>query len=110
MDIPEITPEQLAQSLGLPKEQRPFLLDVRTPSEHAHVALPGSVLIPLYELEERLDELEDVRGRDVVVYCHHGVRSLNGAALVQAHGLSARSLRGGIDAYSVRVDPSLRRY
>jgi rhodanese-related sulfurtransferase len=110
MPIPEIAPDELAALLAKPAEERPALLDVRFPDEHAYVALPGSVLIPLPELDERAEELEAFKGRPVVVYCHHGVRSLDGAAYLLARGLDAVSLRGGIDLYSVVVDPSLPRY
>ena len=110
MPIPEITPARLAELLAGPAESRPALLDVRFPDEHAWVALPDSVLIPLPELDERADELEALRGRQVVVYCHHGVRSLDGAAYLLSRGLDAVSLRGGIDLYSRAVDPSLPRY
>jgi rhodanese-related sulfurtransferase len=108
--IPEIDPTTLAQQLSGPPESRPVLLDVRFPQENAYVALPGSVLIPLPELDERHEELEAFRGKRVVVYCHHGVRSLDGAAWLLSRGLDAVSLRGGIDLYSRAVDPSLPRY
>ncbi len=110
MPVPEISPNRLAELLAGPAESRPALLDVRFPDEHAWVALPDSLLIPLPELEERADELEALRGRPVVVYCHHGVRSLDGTAYLRANGLDAVSLRGGIDLYSRTVDPSLPRY
>jgi rhodanese-related sulfurtransferase len=110
MPIPEISPAELAAQLAGPPETRPALLDVRFPQEHEYVALPGSVLIPLPELDERADELEVLRGRPVVVYCHHGVRSLDGAAYLRSRGLEAASLHGGIDLYSRLVDPSLPRY
>ncbi|MFL5355203.1 rhodanese-like domain-containing protein [Archangium sp.] len=110
MPIPEIDPATLATQLSGPPGSRPVLLDVRFPEENAYVALPGSVLIPLPELDERAEELEAFRGRPVVVYCHHGVRSLDGAAYLRARGLEAMSLRGGIDLYSRAVDPSLPRY
>ncbi|MCY1015305.1 rhodanese-like domain-containing protein [Pyxidicoccus sp. MSG2] len=110
MPIPEILPTRLAELLSGPPESRPALLDVRFPDEHAWVALPDSVLIPLPELDERADELEALRGRPVVVYCHHGVRSLDGAAYLMARGLEAVSLKGGIDLYSRQVDPTLPRY
>ncbi|PTL77546.1 rhodanese-like domain-containing protein [Vitiosangium sp. GDMCC 1.1324] len=110
MPIPEIDPSTLASQLSGPPEARPMLLDVRFPEENAYVALPGSVLIPLPELDERADELEAFRGRPVVVYCHHGVRSLDGTAYLRSRGLDAVSLRGGIDLYSRAVDPSLPRY
>ena len=110
MPIPEITPTQLAARLKGPTAERPALLDVRFRREAQIVSLGGSLLIPLPELEERAEELEVLRGRPVVVYCHHGVRSLSGAAFLNALGFEAMSLRGGIDAYTDEVDPSLPRY
>jgi rhodanese-related sulfurtransferase len=110
MPVPEISPEDLAKLLQGPAEARPALLDVRFPNENAYVALPGSVLIPLPELDERAEELEAFRGRPVVVYCHHGVRSLHGAAYLMSRGLEASSLMGGIDLYAEVVDPRLPRY
>lgn len=110
MPVPEISPTRLAELLSGPAEARPALLDVRFPDEHAWVALPDSLLIPLPELEERAEELEPLRGRPVVVYCHHGVRSLDGAAYLRSLGMEAVSLRGGIDLYSLQVDPALPRY
>ncbi len=110
MAVRQMEPKQLHARLGAPEPQRPALLDVRTEGEHQLVALPDSLLIPLHELLERADELEPLRGREVVVYCHHGVRSLSGAALLGALGFDACSLRGGIDLYSLTVDPSLPRY
>lgn len=110
MPVPEISPENLAKLLAGPAETRPALLDVRFPNENAYVALPDSVLIPLPELEERAEELEAFRGRPVVVYCHHGVRSLHGAAYLMSRGLEAVSLLGGIDLYAEVVDPRLPRY
>ena len=110
MPIPEIDPATLATRLAGPPESRPVLLDVRFPEENAYVALPGSVLIPLPELDERAEELEAFRGRSIVVYCHHGVRSLDGTAYLRSRGLEAVSLRGGIDLYSRAVDPRLPRY
>ena len=74
-------------------------------------ALPGSVLVPLDELTERADEIEPPPGALVVAYCHHGVRSLSAAALLDRLGLpGVASLRGGIDAWSREIDPSVPRY
>ncbi|MFL5321956.1 MAG: rhodanese-like domain-containing protein [Myxococcaceae bacterium] len=88
----------------------PVLLDVRTIREAQIASLPGSVLIPIQEFESREDELEALRGREVVVYCHLGVRSLHGAAWLENLGINASSLRGGIDAWSGEIDPSVPRY
>jgi rhodanese-related sulfurtransferase len=86
------------------------LLDVRQPEENAFCALPGSVLIPLGELPGRVAELEPTCDL-VVVYCHHGVRSLAGAAiLAQARFPNVASMAGGIDRWSLAVDPNVPRY
>jgi rhodanese-related sulfurtransferase len=88
-----------------------YLVDVRQPMEHEHVALPGSVLVPLGELHRRLAEIRSPDDALVVVYCHHGIRSMAGAQILQNAGFSSvASLTGGIDAWSVEVDPALPRY
>jgi adenylyltransferase/sulfurtransferase len=87
------------------------LLDVRQPWEHETAALPGSQLIPLQELPARAAEVAPQTGVPVVVYCHHGIRSQSAAALLQRCGLPAvYSLAGGIDAWSVLIDPKVPRY
>ncbi len=107
--IREISVEELSAALGAGRT--PALLDVRSEGEHDTAKLPGSILIPLPELPDRLDELDELRDAEVVVYCHHGVRSRSGAAVLLAAGFrDVVSLRGGIDAWSVRVDPRVPRY
>ena len=106
--VAQIHPTELKRMLdaGAPV----LLLDVRQPEEHAICALPGSVLIPLGELPSRAQEVEPGEAL-VVVYCHHGVRSLSGAAILGAAGLpNVASLAGGIDAWSQLVDPAVPRY
>jgi adenylyltransferase/sulfurtransferase len=102
----EISPEELAGRLRSPDP--PPLLDVREPWEHELVALPGARLIPMEELAFREGEIE--RGREVVVYCHHGIRSAAVTEWLRGLGIPALNLAGGIDAWAARVDPSLRRY
>jgi rhodanese-related sulfurtransferase len=110
MAVSEISPESLAQKLAGPPDQRPVLVDVRSPEEHDHVAIPGSLLLPLQEIDAHEDKVRGLLGREVVVYCHHGMRSQKGAAYLASRGVRATSLAGGIDAYSLKVDPKLRRY
>jgi rhodanese-related sulfurtransferase len=86
----------------------PQLVDCREPWEHDLCHLPGDVLLPLGELVERAGELDPAR--PVLVYCHHGVRSINGAVLLERLGFTTMSLRGGIDAWSLRIDPGVPRY
>jgi adenylyltransferase/sulfurtransferase len=88
-----------------------YFLDVRQPWEHETAALPSSVLIPLSELPARTGEVRPPEGALVVVYCHHGIRSLSGAALLEQAGVRpVVSLAGGIDAWARLVDPGVPRY
>lgn len=87
-----------------------YLVDVRQPWEHERAALPGSVLVPLDRLAEEHDEIAPPEGALVVAYCHHGIRSLNAAAMLERIGWSVVSLAGGIDAWSLEIDPTVPRY
>jgi adenylyltransferase/sulfurtransferase len=103
----EITPDELVRALGaLPPPVR--IVDVREPWEWEIAHLPGSTLIPLDQLEQRLDELSPQE--ELVVLCHHGVRSLAAQQLLTEAGFRARSLAGGIDAWARLVDDTLARY
>jgi len=107
--IREITVEELREAMARGGEVK--LLDVRTEGEHSLARLDPCRLVPLHELGARLDEIDDWKDGRVVVYCHHGIRSRSGAAILQAAGFEdVASLRGGIDAWSVRVDPKVPRY
>ncbi len=102
----EITPEELKARLD--GGDAPALLDVREPWEHEICALPGARLVPMEELPFRLEELDPER--ELVVYCHHGIRSAAVVEWLRAQEIPAVNLRGGIDAWTLAVDPSLRRY
>lgn len=107
--IRQIDVRQLAERLA--RGEPIHLLDVRQQWEHDSAALPGSQLIPLDQLSHRADEIETDPGALIVVYCHHGIRSLSGAALLQHLGFAnVASLAGGIDAWSIHVDPRVPRY
>jgi rhodanese-related sulfurtransferase len=107
--VQQIRPEALAEKLR--SGERVYLLDVRQPWEHDLCALPDSLLIPLPELPARLDEVQPPDGATVVVYCHHGIRSIAGAAILEAAGITpAYSLAGGIEDWAALVDPRVVRY
>ena len=72
--------------------------------------LISRTLIPLAELPARAAEVEPPDGALVVAYCHHGIRSLNAAALLAQAGIEAVSLAGGIDLWSLQVDAKVPRY
>lgn len=103
---PEISPEALRDRLD--RGDAPALVDVREPWEHAICALPGASLIPLEALALRVAELD--AEREVVVYCHHGIRSAAAVEWLRQRGIPALNLRGGIDAWARRVDRSLPQY
>jgi len=104
---PEISARALAREL---ENGRPvLLLDVREPREWDLVHLANATLIPLGQLPGRLAELDN--HGDIVTYCHTGVRSLRAVQLLLSAGFRrARSLAGGIDAWSREVDRTLPRY
>jgi rhodanese-related sulfurtransferase len=103
---PEISPRELKRRLD--DGARPEVLDVREPWEHELGAIPGARLIPMDQLQWRVDELPP--DREIVVYCHHGLRSAAVVQWLRRQGVSAVNLRGGIDAWALEVDPAVRRY
>jgi rhodanese-related sulfurtransferase len=103
----EITPRELATRLA--RGDALCLLDVREPWEYDLASLPQSTLVPLSTLPTAVNRLE----RDVtyVVLCHHGMRSDMAANWMRSHDFPhVLNLEGGIDAWSVDVDPSVPRY
>jgi len=104
---PVITVDELKARMD--RGDRPFLLDVREKVEYQIVRLEGGVLIPLGELVARQNELDP--DREIVVYCHVGIRSGKATAFLRHKGFPlVRNLRGGIDEWAIRIDPSLPRY
>jgi rhodanese-related sulfurtransferase len=86
-----------------------FLLDVREPFEFAHAHIESSVTIPLNQIPQRLSELD--MEQEIVVICHHGMRSMQAANFLAQVGFrSISNLVGGIDAWSVECDSSVVRY
>lgn len=106
----EVTPRQLADLLE--SRQQPLVLDVRLDSEFATAQIRGSMHIPLHLLEGRVDEVIDAAaGRTVVTVCHHGVRSLKASLFLRQAGVAgAMSMAGGIESWSLAIDPNVPRY
>jgi rhodanese-related sulfurtransferase len=95
----------------LKTDKPPRLLDVRQHGEYEVARLEEARLIPLPELPFRTAELADWKEEEVVVYCHHGVRSQMAIGLLRAAGFhKLHNLTGGIDAWSVDVDEEVPRY
>jgi len=105
--VPEISPEALHEALA--SADPPLLIDVRDPEEWAIARIEGARLIPRAQLPEQVDEL--TRAREIVVYCRSGRRSALAAELLLDLGFSqVKSLRGGINAWADRIDPSVVKY
>lgn len=103
----QISPLEVKEKVG---EGTPFLLlDVREPWEYEAAHIPGSVLIPLGQLQARMNELDP--NQEIVTVCHHGIRSQTALAILVQNGFqNVKNLSGGIDAYSLTADPTIPRY
>src|SRR5437899_12561666 len=102
MDELEITPAEVKARMDRGEEL--VLIDVREPWEHQVCRIEGAKLVPLGSLAASLQTLPDVD--EVICYCDHGMRSLEAAAWLRVQGIDkAKSLVGGIDRWSVYIDP-----
>jgi rhodanese-related sulfurtransferase len=88
------------------------LIDVREPNEFAICKIEGATLLPMRSVPSELQDLEAKAATGpLVVFCHHGVRSLNVVHWLREQGIeNCSSMSGGIDAWSATVDPSVPRY
>ncbi len=87
------------------------LVDVRDPDEYDYCRLSGAELIPLLTFAtDAATKLPD-KEADIIVYCHHGMRSMQATEQLRAMGYAnARSMAGGIDKWSLEIDSTVRRY
>jgi rhodanese-related sulfurtransferase len=103
----EISPRELKERLD--RGDNILLVDVREPHEYAICQIAGAKLIPMGSIPANLQKLDT--DEDVVCYCHHGMRSLDVANWLCAQGIkSAKSMAGGIDRWSIEIDPTVPRY
>ena len=107
MHIPQLSPAELQRWR---QDGKAFLLlDVRNDEETAICALPDSIHIPMNLIPLRSNELPD--GLPIVVYCHHGIRSLHTAMYLADAGFETLyNLQGGIDAWAAQIDENMARY
>jgi len=110
----EISPQslqgKLTETSTQPGPSTFCLLDVREPWEAATCAIDGSRLLPMGDVPTRAHQELDPDAH-IVVYCHHGARSLSVVMWLREQGFSrAQSLAGGIDAWSRTIDPAVPRY
>ncbi len=103
----QIEPREVADRIA--RGEQVYLLDVRTRDEYNAVKIDNAQLFTQELMQQLLSDWS--RENLLVIYDHQGTRSLDAAAYFQIHGFeNVKSLRGGIDAWSVDVDPKLRRY
>lgn len=107
MSVKQISATELKTRIQ--NEERLFLLDVREPNEFEYASIENSVLIPLNQIPQRLGELNP--RQEMVVICHHGVRSQHACMYLVNSGFeNISNLTGGIDAWSCDCDSSVPRY
>ncbi len=109
MNIRQLPPTRLA--LFRAENPDALLVDVREPWEHRLASIGASLLIPLGTLAATASDLLEDPDRTIIVYCHHGIRSLQACGLLATMGYSDLvNLDGGIDRYSRLVDPTVPLY
>ncbi len=107
MDAMQITAKDVNARIA--RGDKLLLVDVREQWEYDLCKIPGAKLIPLGALPANLNTLLDAD--EVICYCHHGMRSLDAAVWLRQQGVeSAKSMTGGIERWSVEVDPKVPRY
>jgi rhodanese-related sulfurtransferase len=107
----EISPQAVAAWIHLPRDQRPRLIDCREEDELAICQISGNEWFPLGTFPEVREKLQARTDRGIVVYCHHGVRSLRAASFLRSIGVeNAYSMKGGIQAWADLIDPGMARY
>lgn len=107
MTVKQLSAAELKNRID--QEEKLFLLDVREPNEFQYGHITNSVLIPLNQIPNRLSELDTQQ--DIIVICHHGMRSQQAANYLAQSGFkNISNLTGGIDAWSCNCDSSVRRY
>ncbi len=104
----EIAPEEVKTKID--RQASFMLLDVREPWEFETARIDGAKLMPMGEVPSRAQQELDPE-QDVVVLCHHGVRSMKVTVWLRQQGFeNVQSMRGGIDAWSRRVDAKVPMY
>lgn len=112
MEIPEMTVQELKELIDSGASDF-VLLDVRNPNEYDIAKIPGSVLVPLPEIEDgsgvaKVKEL--LNGHRLIAHCKMGGRSAKALGILKQAGIDGTNVKGGITAWSKEVDPSVPTY
>lgn len=103
----EITPGEVKSMME--RGEKVLLVDVREKWEFETSWIDGAVLVPMREIPSNLAKFEEAD--NIVLFCHHGIRSLDAAAWLRSQEIpGAKSMAGGIDRWSAEIDPNVPRY
>jgi rhodanese-related sulfurtransferase len=104
----EISPQEVKRRLSAGEQLR--LIDVREPFEFHRARIDGAELIPMGSVPQSLPLFEKEE-KPIVVFCHHGIRSLQVVSWLRGQGVeNCVSMAGGIDRWSLEIDPKVPRY
>jgi rhodanese-related sulfurtransferase len=107
--IPEISVTETQRRLAA--SDPPRLIDVREPEEYEIARIPGAELLPLSQWPALAAEKLLDPAQPLLLHCHHGGRSERATAFLLRHGFTdVTNVAGGIDAWSLEIDPSIPRY
>lgn len=106
----EVTPVEVKRRIDA--GEKLYLIDVREPYEHQQANIKGAELIPMRTVPANLQHIEGLSDEaPIIVFCHHGVRSLQVANWLREHGVeNCQSMSGGIDRWSNEADRTVPRY
>lgn len=103
----EITPGEVKSMME--RGEKFLLVDVREKWEFETSWIDGAVLVPMREIPSNMAKFEEAD--NIVLFCHHGIRSLDAAAWLRSQEIpGAKSMAGGIDRWSAEIDPNVPRY
>lgn len=105
--LTNLTPSQIRDALATRADI--MLVDVREPAEHAIAHIEGATLVPMQTIPQQLASLP--RDKEIILHCHHGMRSEMAGNFLLAQGFPRVShMVGGIDRWSDEVDPAVAKY
>ena len=91
-------------ALNLVSNDDYYFLDVRTIKEHKMKSIPNTDCIPVQEIKERMEELNDYRDKKIIVYCRSGNRSGTATKILNENGFNAINMIGGMNEWKGKVE------
>ncbi len=104
----EVTPRQVKAMMD--RDDDFVLLDCRTPGERQTAKIEKTIFLSLQDLPSKMGDLELFADEPIIIHCHHGRRSMQMAHVLRGQGYNVKSMAGGIDLWSIDIDPTVPRY